>query len=517
MASAAAVGADASRSPLPNTLGDDDRITGAITSLDEPTPGLETDDNKEDDVMSIPGRKAQGHEDGAATESDEEDEDDLFGDGADEGLVQARKQLDDEDLDSGDDEGRNDRMQEDDAAAAPPENESINFADVEMSRHAQPEPSDGELYLLKVPRFLSVDPVAWRVPAFQPPVTDHHSKTTPSATFSAYNTALTTLRWRHSPSNPSELQSNARILRWSDGSLTFQLASDPTTQYEIDGNPLAPPQQTPVKPTPMTLKHKHKGRFAADGKYHPEQDSFTYLAAPSESASMLRVTNKITAGLSVLPSADTTDDALERLQNSLAAAVRGKNLNGDGGIEFVNINEDPELAKKKAEAAEREKLKMQKRREAAEARERDRGSRVLGRSGLGYRHVGGLTTGMLEDDEFGGGMGRPRANKPKARRQHRRNDEYSSDEDFGRRRTTKEDEYDEEDEFIAKSDEEEVVEDDEDEEEDVDDGIVEKEKTSPKRDRPPPVETDEDAEADGDPGQARPKRRRVVEDDDDED
>ena len=333
---------------------------------------------------------------------------------------------------------------------------------------------------------MAIEPQMFDPLSFTVPSTDHHSRKTASPTFSAFNTALSTVRWRHSPSKPDEIQSNARVLRWSDGSLTLQFGSDPTQQYEIDGNTLAPPQRNPIKPTPTSLKPGQK-----EGTGH---ETYTYLALPNESVGLLRITNKITAGLSILPSANTTDDALERLQTSLAAAVRGKNVNTTGGVEFVKIEEDPELAKKKAEVAEREKMRAQKRREAAENRERDRGNRALGRAGLSSQRygAGGLTAGMLEDDE--GGAARPRA-KPKPRRQ-RRNSEYSDDEDFGRRRGNfGEDEYDEEDEFIARSDEEEAVEDDDDEDED--DGIVEdRRKPSPKRSREKPAEPsgDEDAE-----------------------
>lgn len=362
------------------------------------------------------------------------------------------------------------------------------------------------MYLMKVPRFLSIEPKEYSHTSFQPPNTDHHSRTGPSATFSAYNTALSTIRWRHSPSNPSEIQSNARILRWSDGSLTLQLASDPTQQFAIDGNPLAPAQKNPVLPTPTSIP---RGSTKADHSH----DTYTYLAAPNEAVGLLRITHKITAGLSVLPSADTTDDALERLQTSLAAAVRGKNLNGDGGIEFVKIEEDPELARKKAEVAEREKQRAAKRREAAEARERDRAGRVMGRAGLGRYSGGGLSASMLEDDELGAGGGRAR--KPAKARRQRRNSEYSDDEDFGRKRGNfGVDEYDEEDDFIAASDEEEAVESGSDEE-DPDEGLGEPKRASPKRERKAasPDEDDEDEDA---PQAARSKRRRVVDDEDED-
>ena len=121
--------------------------------------------------------------------------------------------------------------------------------DADIARHCVPEPSDGELYLLKVPRFLAIEPTAFNHKTFQAPTTDHHSKEAPSEHFSPYDTAMTTIRWRRSPSNPAELQSNARVLRWSDGSLTIQLASQPLDQYVINATPLAPPQVNPKIPT----------------------------------------------------------------------------------------------------------------------------------------------------------------------------------------------------------------------------------------------------------------------------
>lgn len=373
---------------------------------------------------------------------------------------------------------------------------------------------------MKVPRFLAVEPKAWSHLDFQPPITDHHSKGQASATFSAYNTALSTLRWRRSPSNPSNLQSNARILRWSDGSLTLQLASDPKVQYEIDGNPLVAPQRNPVKPTPTSIKAGQKGITARGEKYNSSQDSFTYLVAPAEAAEVLRVSHKITAGLKVLSSAEKTDDALERLQLSLAAAANATKTSG-GTIDLMTVEEDPELQRKKAEVAEREKMRARKRREAQEERERDRSNRTLGRHGLSSSRYGGggLTAGLLEDDEIGGsGGGRARgAAKPRKRTQ-RRNSEYSEDEDFGRRGfASKADEYDREDDFLAASDEDEEGGEEEDDDEDIDDGIVEEPRErTPKRDRPRPEPVSNAVEDDGEEGAVRTKRRRIVDDDDED-
>lgn len=58
-----------------------------------------------------------------------------------------RRTLDDEELDSGDDENREDRMEEDGAAEMDEvmEEEQFNYMDAELIRHAVPCPSDNEV------------------------------------------------------------------------------------------------------------------------------------------------------------------------------------------------------------------------------------------------------------------------------------------------------------------------------------------------------------------------------------
>jgi RNA polymerase-associated protein LEO1 len=369
-----------------------------------------------------------------------------------------------------------------------------------------------QMYVLKVPDFMSLHPKAWKPSDFQPPAADHHSKT-PSATFSAYNTAMSTIRWRRSPTNPSELQSNARILRWSDGSLTVQLASDPTTQYEVSGNALAPPQRNPLKPTPTSIITAPKQNGALDDQWDEKLDSRTYLIAPYPAIGSLRVSNKITAGLKIRQSSSVEDDAIAQLQTSLAAASNASRVKGTSG-DLMIVDEDPELARHRAEQAEREKARARKRTDAQKERENERLGRASGRFGPG--RGGGLNASMLEDEEELGFASQGRVGKggAKAKRQRQRkaNSEYSSDEDYGRKGfQSRADEYDEEDDFVAASDEEEVVEEDDDE----DDGIRE---GTPKRARG--GDDDEDAAGEDDdeaPVQAAKKRRKVVLDDEEED
>jgi RNA polymerase-associated protein LEO1 len=409
-----------------------------------------------------------------------------------------QRKLDDEELDSGDDEDRHDRALRD-TPDIETQHQNFTFEDAEIARHPVPEPSDGELYLLKIPVFMSLDPTAFSHKTFQPPTTDHHSNKPASDHFSAYNTAMTTIRWRHSPSDPSKLQSNARILRWSDGSLTLQHANDPTNQYEINAQVLAPPQVNPVVPTPTMAKGRRKD--------DQNKESYTYLVAPCEGPNVLRVTNKLTSYLTVAATSNTKDVALEKLQNDLAAAASRGRDDANQAISFIDVSEDPELRRQREEVQYKERLKQQRARERHVQKEQERSARVTGRPRGGY----GLDADLLE-----GGEGRRRGGAKKPRAQARRGQQDYSDEDEDEayaRRGNKEDEYDDSDDFIANSDEEEeVVDDDEDE----DDGIIEEGRSRNLGDQSPKRSRGADDDDDDEDVRAPSKKRRVVIDDDED-
>ena len=376
------------------------------------------------------------------------------------------------------------------------EQQTFAFMDADLARHAIPEPTDNELYLLKVPRFLSFDPTAFSHKTFQPPTTDHHSKLAASEHFSAYNTAMSTIRWRRSPSNNAQLQSNARVLRWSDGSLTLQVANDPTTQFDIDANTLAPPQVNPKIPTPTAVKEDKTG-----GKANAKKESYTYLVAPYEEANVMRVTNKLTTSLSIVPAANLKDAALEKLQNDLAElATRGRD-DADQAISFVDVNEDPELRRQREEATFKEKQRQARAREKHEERQAERANRTLGRPS------GRSAGGGLDIDDLEGAPRGPR--KPRQKGGLRRG--WSDDEDYGRMGRSREDDYDDQDDFIANSDEEEEeAEGGDDDLDDLDDDILEGGKKHKNR------QEEEDDDDDNEVVVSRTKRRRVVDDDEDE-
>ncbi|KAL4946224.1 hypothetical protein BDV06DRAFT_182999 [Aspergillus oleicola] len=430
-----------------------------------------------------------------------DDDADLFGSdgsegGFDQDTDQPKRTLDDRDLDSADDEDRYDRVgdrMDYEEGGEGEFQETVNIMDLSLARAPEPKTSNGEVcartiggcsnrtnalsqvYTMPVPNFLSIETEEFNPETYVAP---------------PYSTAATSLCWRYNPKDENLLQSNARIIRWEDGSMTLQLASAPKEQYRIATKPLAPLDKS--------------------GNYDTKLDSHVYLGAASETSGVFRLTSHLTHGLTVYPTTVETDDAVQRLQESLAAATRGTKKTVDGSAPVIEVKEDPELAKRQAEMAEREKLKAARRREQLADRELDRGRRF----GMSHRTGGaGLTVGGLEDDD---GMltTRPRAKKP--RRPNRRGEIYTDDEeDYDRRGRTREDEYDDDDGFLVHSDEE--VEEDaggDDDEDILDDDDMDAEGED---DLPPPRPKEKRPSPSPAPADPVARKRRYVVDEDEDD
>ena len=363
-----------------------------------------------------------------------------------------------------------------------------------------------------MPAFLGLDRKNFNPDTYQPPKEPHDNNDASDGRFSAFNTAASTVYWRHDPQDAAKLQSNARIIRWSDGSLTLQLASSPKDQYRIST-------------TALRQNFGKKNKSQTD--YDPNRDAHYYLGAPHTSSALLQVVAPVSVAMKILPTGQQNDDSVQRLQASLAAA----SATHDPFSAIKKIKEDPEMAKKAAELAEKEVQRTRRKREAAEDKQLSRRDKVLGRSGLS--RGAGLSIAGLEDED-----GMPTTTRPKkagARpKRNRRGDIYSDDEDEGYPRgRTKEDEYDLEDGFMAASDEEpEIYEDEdapgeeEDDDPDVDDLEIEgrqtvvegktRGETERGRDVTPKRALDEEGPAVAGSPHAGRKKRRVIDDDDDD-
>jgi len=273
--------------------------------------------------------------------------------------------------------------------------------------------------------------------------------------------------------------SNTNVYHWSDGSTTISVGGE---QYEIQKKALAP---------------------AADQPYKELHDGLYYAAAAELSSNLLMTVGHVTEQYNVRPNKAVGDDALSVLAERMALASKAVHE----GEMIIRTTRDPELQKKQAEMAEKERVKAQRRRENAAAKMD---------GGLGRFGRGGLSIGDLEGGRRLPGSGRKRG-APGSGKAKRRRPEYDSDDDLpqGVRR---QEEYDLEDGFLVASDEElESSAEDDDEEELLDDDEDEAPRSKRQRTAEP---KDEDEDAEGDEVEpavesaARARRRNIIVDDD---
>ena len=314
---------------------------------------------------------------------------------------------------------------------------------------------------MRVPKFIRFHPEEYNPDTFEPSELDVANAKIEHPQHVA--------RFRKDAST-GRLQSNTNILRWSDGSITISVGGE---QYEITKKPLAP---APNKP------------------YSELQDAHYYAAAAELSSNMLMTVGHVTEQYAVRPNKEVGDDALNLFTDRMAKATRTAGTNEM----IIRTTVDPELQKKKAEQLEKERMKAQRRRENAQAKQD---------FGLGRPGRGGLSIGALE----GGRRDRKRGaagSKPKRRRP-----EYDSDDDLPQG-VGRQEKYDLDDGFLVGSDEEE-----EEMESDEEDDLLDDDDEAPRSKRQRTREPD-DEDASGDEVDAAPeasgraRRRNVIEDDD---
>ncbi|KAK5990674.1 hypothetical protein PT974_08943 [Cladobotryum mycophilum] len=394
--------------------------------------------------------------------------DDLFGDEGDEEAASPQARiLDDDDLASDpDDDGDTRHRYEEDTQTQHETKERVVMA-VQTYRHRIPKPADGTLRVMRVPKFIKLLPEMYDPDNFQPSEFDvanakaEHPKHV--------------VRVRRDPTT-HELASNANIYRWSDGSVTISVGGE---QYEITKKGLAP---------------------GANQQYNELHDGHYYAAAAELGSNLLMTVGHITEQYNVRPNKAVGDNALSVLAERMALASKSST----SSEMIIKTTRDPELQKKQAEMAEKERNKAQRRRENAAAK-MDGG---MGRSGRG-----GLSIGDLEGGRRAGGSARKRG-APGAGKPKRRRPEYDSDDDLPQG-AKRHEEYDLDDGFLVASDDEDMDSEAEDEEEE--DILDDDEAPRSKRQRTKEVESDEDAEGDEvEPETTGRSRRRNVVDDDEE-
>ncbi|KAF8253380.1 hypothetical protein K440DRAFT_625439 [Wilcoxina mikolae CBS 423.85] len=220
------------------------------------------------------------------------------------------------------------------------------FVEIALPRHPGPSPgADQHLYLMKIPSFLTMEPQLFDPEKFVLPTVD------PSDTTSAYTKATTSIRVRRDPKGTGALQSNARVIRWSDGTMSLQIASSPNL-YDLPRKDLTT--------SPENLS-----------KYVAAQNSHMYLLDPHETAGTLRVVGHATQSLNVVSASVNlaSDHAIQRLHSELASAIPSAARSTP--LEISELK-DPEAERKEAEKIAKERERANKKLEAQRRRARER-------------------------------------------------------------------------------------------------------------------------------------------------
>ncbi|KAI1446727.1 Leo1-like protein-domain-containing protein [Annulohypoxylon stygium] len=414
--------------------------------------------------------------------SDSEGGGDLFGDEA----GSPDQVLSDQDLGSDLDDGENRDRDHDQDRDEENEDEDQEvhvkrIMGVTLHRHRIPRTSKdgaGSLQTLKVPSFLKLQAEEYKPDTFEATEWDIQNARS--------DKRKNVVRFTRDPET-GELKSNALIYRWDDGSITMSVGAE---HYEIQKKVMAP---------------------GADKPYQERDDAHYYVAAAHFTSELFVTVGHVNEQYTVNPPSTVKDEAVLKFSLAMEEAARARR---QGANMIFTTNKDPELQKKEAEAAEKERLKAQRRRDNAAAR-------VDGRAMGSVNYKTSLSIGELEGGRRGG-ITRKRGAQGSSKGKRRR-PEYDSDDDFasGARRN----EYDREDDFIASSDEEEEVVADDDEEDILDD---DEEEEVPRKKRQKTAEAEDDADADADAdlddvdmpaltGESSHRRRRHIIDDEDDD
>ncbi|EMR10419.1 hypothetical protein PNEG_01134 [Pneumocystis murina B123] len=197
-----------------------------------------------------------------------------------------------------------------------------------LSNYAAPESTDGELYYIKMPNFLTVVEKPFDSNSYLEEACSEYEETTVNSYDNYQRIRLrieNTIRWRYVKNSDGTYskESNARFLKWSDGSLSLLLGSELFS---------------------VVIKNSIS--------------DYMYLSISHETQSLLMSRKRFTKNMTFLP-IDTRSSTHKRLTEAI---LRG-NMKKSSIIEFINI-EDPEKVKREAERIEEEKIRFRRRLES---------------------------------------------------------------------------------------------------------------------------------------------------------
>ncbi|BGO92549.1 hypothetical protein NBRC10512_000469 [Rhodotorula toruloides] len=357
-------------------------------------------------------------------------------------------------------------------------------------------PAGGKVWHAKMPNFLQLKTTAFDEAKWSPEEEEAETESQGRPPLPDENT----IRWRWTKDELGQVikQSNARIVRWSDGSLSLQLGAELfDMSLSLDHSAVMTASAAAGLPIPPAINPVTAG-LTASSFDSSRGHGLTYLTARHTYNGQLSEAQASVHGSMSFRPATLTSNTHKRL----AGSIRGR-LNDVDAKRKVKMQDlpamDPERQRLEKEKAAQEKARKA-RKEAAKA---EGGRRSGGRRSKKATKIEGLDLSDDEDEDEDAYGGYGTRSQPKRGKGGPLARDYSDDDDG----------------FLAKSDEEMEVSGDEEEIEAVD-AAAEREERRRKDRRKSRAEADSDEDDSGGKDEeeqaAAPKRRMVVESDEDE-
>ncbi|GAA6036689.1 hypothetical protein JCM8097_003429 [Rhodosporidiobolus ruineniae] len=444
----------------------------------------------DDEVMQeAPAAEEQAAQPAQEDEDEQQQQQQQYGDDVTAEEAEKRRRLEyDEESDHGDDDPYA-------TAAAAHETRDVVTAQVPIANYSVPP--GGKVWHAKLPGFLEIAPNPFDEKTWEPKedeVEDEQSQSQaagedvkPKKHASVPDENVIRWRWTRDELNQVVKQSNARIVRWSDGTLSLQLGSE---LFDLSLSRDDSALLTGVAST-LPAKSVDAATTLTPTSFDPARShGLTYLSARHGYNENISETQASIFGTVTMRPAALTS----RTHKKLAGAIASRNAAQMGrGTIKVSVQEDPEKARMTREKAEADKAKKAQReaRKAAGGGRRGGGKKGAKRA----TKLEGLDLSDEDEDSDDDGFAASGSrSQPKRGRGGPLNRSYSDEDDDG---------------FLAKSDDDMAMSDASEEEEiEAADAAAEREERR-RKDRAPKARSPSPAEEAG----AAPRRRLVVESD----
>ncbi|KAI9503999.1 Leo1-like protein-domain-containing protein [Coemansia spiralis] len=264
-----------------------------------------------------------------------------------------------------------------------------------------PRSADGRYALARTPNILQLNPTPFSADSYEDLIEDEHtiaekhgykSAITPELASAVEGILSNTVRWRRSVQSNGVIrrESNARLVRWSDGSFTVVIGGQTPESYSISNEQLAGSGK----------KEQHIHAAA----HHPRELLMQsharlteqWLVRPSRQSAQSRAAISLLLGRARAKAAGSSAQ-VSRVVSS-AAGTKGSRMR------FMVVDEDPALVTKRAEKEEEERERQRKREQRMRERQEARENRTE-RDYSGYNSASIYASGDYSEDDHDYGYG----------------------------------------------------------------------------------------------------------------